>query len=60
MDLYETFPRPPGPYTRLETFRIWLASKIMGHTTWSKVIHDLAPIIPQAWRDTVTPEEWLR
>lgn len=57
MNLLEMFPRPPGPYTRVEKFRIWLASKVMGHTAWSKLIHDIAPIIPKSWRDVVPQEE---
>ena len=50
MNLLEMFPRPDGPYTRYEKFRIWLAGHILGHKTWSKLIHDIAPLIPEDWR----------
>jgi len=47
------FPRPPGPYTLIERLRIRLASLVMGHTAWSKLVHDIAPIIPKSWRNDV-------
>lgn len=48
--LLEQFPRPQGPYTVGERIRLKIAGFLLGHVLWSKVIHDLAPAIPESWR----------